>query len=55
LLGNIYYRLVDAPFPTRLFTDIESSLIWLYKITKDPIPEFSFIKQTEEVFTINQN
>ena len=55
LLGNLYYRLVDAPFPTRLFTDIESSLIWLSKITKDPIPEFSFIKQTEEDFTINQN
>lgn len=55
LLGNIYYRLIDPPYPTRLFSDIEASLVWLSKITKEPIPKFNLIKHIEEEFTLNQN
>jgi len=55
LLGDIYYKLVDAPYPTRLFTNISSSLIWLSKITKEPIPSLNIVGNDEEEFTINPN
>lgn len=55
MLGNIYYKLVAAPYPTRLFNDINLAFDWLELTTEKKLPHFNIINQIDEEFTLNPN